>query len=139
MASDSLSAAPYPHGPVIVRIGGYVPNGMNVASFILDAFKLPWNCYVARVDYTYHGGTADLDAVTLDTATGGLDLVATADMAANILAVKQTLHADIVGEELDAGEVIQIAADSQGANEAGWLMATLYLEPSATRPKPTTR
>lgn len=130
--AESVTGAPYPTGDnstVAVRMGAYVPNGLT--GHVVDTFLIPWDCYVIGVDYSYTGGTADLDAVALKTVDAtALDVVASQDMSADIAGVAQTLDSDIVGTKVVKGNKFQLTADSTDANEAGTIIATLHLRPA---------
>lgn len=134
MAGASLlKAAPYPSGGgVIVALGGYVPNALTAA--VIGAFNVPWDCWVKSVSLYYKGGTAHLDAITLTTVDDSKDLIAAFDGSADISGVKQTLDTDIVGYQIQAGDVIKLLADSTDADESGWLMAYVELVPIYSHP-----
>ena len=133
---SDLSAAPYPNGPVTIVLGGFLPNGC--AAQELQRYVLPFDAKVKSVRYSYHkttaGSGADLDAVTLVTVDAAKNLVAAADMSANIEGAKQTLHADIIDYQIKTGDAIRLLASSDGSNEAGAIFAQIELDPVYTRP-----
>jgi len=133
--ADILPQSPYPDGPVVIKLGGYVPNGKTGA--VIDMFYVPWNCYVKRVFYMYTGFTADLDAITLVTVDDTTAIVDAADMGEDLAMTQQTLADAIIGTEIQAGDKIKLSADSTDANEEGYFWAQIELEPSYSRPRAT--
>ncbi|MHC4091116.1 MAG: hypothetical protein ACYSVY_12725 [Planctomycetota bacterium] len=121
--------APYPTGTsIFVRLGGYVHNGLTGAT--VDYWYAPFDCWVKSVRRTYIGGTAHLDALTLVTNDDSKTLVAAvANPSANIADVAQTLHADIVGYQIEAGDKILQQADSTDANEEGIFRDVIEIVP----------
>jgi hypothetical protein len=130
--ASSKTDAPYPTGDgstVNIRIGGHVVNGLTAA--VIATWKLPWDCEIVGVDYSYTKITTDLTLITLKTVDStALTIVATANPGSDIAAVAQTLHADVVGVNIVKGNKIQITVDTQGANEQGMFFADLHLRPT---------
>ncbi len=127
--------APYPNGPFIVTMGGYLPNG--AAGAVIDVFTLPFDCYIDAVWYTYRGGTAHLDAVGLASVDGTKNIVASADMSADVLGVKQSLHADCKGLKFVTGDQLKLIGSSDGANESGDIKVRVALRPATSSAKAT--
>lgn len=132
--ATNINKAPYPNGPFHVRMGSYIPNGFTTLA--VDTWIAPFDCKVREVRYTYVGGTADIDAVNLKTVDAtAKQIVAAADMGNDIHGVVQTLHSDIVGFVIVAGNGIQLSCDTSGANEAGILIVDILVDPEYTTPQ----
>lgn len=130
--STDPTKAPWPHGLLEVRIGGYVANGLGAGSgAVFETWIAPFDCYVRKVVRSYKGGTAHLDAILLQTVDATKKtIVASLDASADIAGVAQSLHADIVNFKIVAGNGIELQADSSGSNEAGWIVDRIYVEPA---------
>lgn len=131
--ATSITSAPYPTGnrsTVTVRLGGYVPQGLTAA--VVATWKLPWDCEILGVDYDYtQTGVADIDAISLATvdSTALTIVTAIASPSADIVAVAQTLHSDVIGTRIYKGNKIQLKADTSSANESGNIFVDLHLRP----------
>ena len=130
--ASSKTDAPYPTGKdsvVSVRIGGYMPNGLTGA--VIATWKAPWDCQVLGVDLDYRKtGSAHLDGITLITIDATKTLVTIGDQSADVVAVAQTLHANIVGYTIVKGDKIQLIGDTTDANESGTVYVDLHLRPT---------
>lgn len=126
-----ITKAPYPTGgesTVAVRIGGFCKQGRTTQ--VVDTWLVPWDCTVYGVDFSYAKTDSNhLDAITLATVDDSKTIVASLDASADIAGVAQTLHADIVGYQIQKGDVIKTTADSSTASEEGLYMFTLHLRP----------
>ena len=129
--ATSVTSAPYPTGDrsvVSVRIGGFVETGLT--GVVIDTWKLPWDCEILGVDLDYTTAGQHLDAITLKTVDAtALTIVTIGNMSANVVAVAQTLHSDVVGVTIVKGNKIQLIADSTDGTERGYLFVDLHLRP----------
>ncbi len=130
--TSDTNDAPYPTGDgsfVTVRIGGFVPNGLT--GTVVATWKLPWDCQVVGVDLDYRKtDTNHLDAITLATIDDTLTVVTIGNLSADVVAVAQTLHANIVGVSLVKGDKIQLKADTTAGSEEGSVFVDLHLRPT---------
>jgi hypothetical protein len=115
---------------VDIRIGGFMPNG--ITGGVIATWKLPWDCEVIGVDLDYRKtGSAHLDGITLKTVDStALTLVTIGDQSADVVAIAQSLHADVVGVNIVKGNKIQLIGDTTDANEEGSVYVDLHLRPT---------
>ncbi len=129
--ATSVTSAPYPTGDrsvVTVRIGGYVIQGLSAG--VIATWKVPWDCEVLGVDLDWTSTGQDLDAVTLKTVDStALTIVTIGDLTDDVVAVAQTLHADVIGTTIVKGNKIQLVGDSSAGTEQGHLFVDLHLRP----------
>lgn len=128
-----VTHAPYPTGnnsTVIVRIGGYIAASSGAAT-IIDNFLVPFDCFILGVFRSLQIGTeaARPDAIRLLTVDDSKTIVADlADPSADIAGVAQVLHANIIGYQVQEGDVITLDADTAAAEDAV-IIDTLLLRP----------
>lgn len=129
--ATSITDAPYPTGDqstVTIRLGGYVPDTAGV--IIVETWKAPWDCKVVGVDLTYTKLANDLDGITLKTVdTTAKTLTTIGDLSSDVVAVAQTLHADIIGFNIVKGNKIQLKADA-ASGEEGNVSVYIHLRPT---------
>ncbi len=112
-----------------VRVGGHAQ--ISLTAQIIDTVIVPFDCIIRQVFLSaveYAAGATNLTLATLDSTA--LTIVATISAVANTTVALQTLHADVDGVEIVAGNAFQtkITTDGDSITNFQW---TLMLE--ATR------
>lgn len=115
-------------GIIEVKLAGVAVQGS--AATVVDTWTAPYKCRLVRcVTDCYKKGTTDVDDVRVE-ATGSLTLVEIGDMAGDENSTVETLAADALANDIDAGDVVTLYADTADGTEAAlWLSVTLGFKP----------
>lgn len=127
-------ALPYPQGPVIVRIGGYVSPSL-AADTVLTSLRVPFDAYVGRIWKSAENGT--VDGVGLVTADANKNLITKADITAAKVCELTTTHTDVAkgAYQINTGDCIKMLVDtSGGAGEHGVVFFDIELIPVYANP-----
>ncbi len=135
--STNPTVAPWPVDPnadVIIEMGGLVLAGHGTGSpAAFDNLLVPFNCYVRKAVLTMYaiGGSGFPDGVELSTLDDTKTIVADLGaIAADVAAVAQTLHADVLNDayEIEQGDHILLKMDTDSAEDT-FVKFRLYLHP----------
>ncbi len=126
----NIAEAPWPVGTSWPQtLGGHCAN--NAAVTTLYSWLVPWDCFIIGVNRTLAVSeqAAFPDNLTLATVDDSKTIVATlANPSAAIAGVAQTLHSDIVGYQIQKGDVITATYDTASGEDCHWY-DTLLLKP----------
>ena len=125
----NIAEAPWPVGTAWPQtLGGHCIN--NAAVTTLYSWLVPFDCYIIGVNRSIAVGAESAlpDNLTLATLDDTKTIVATLAAPGALAGVAQTLHSDIVGYQIQKGDVIIATFDTASGEDCIWY-DTLLLKP----------